>query len=218
MLAKIEISNFKNFKENFVFDLSNTSSFSFNQECIKNKIVNKAIVYGHNGSGKSNLGFAIFDLISHITDKEIVQDYYKNYFNADLNETKSKFSFEFRFDKNILEYSYTKSDYQTLISEELKINGKEYLYIDREKSSIFRTSAKGAKSLKKDIKFDFPAPFAPYTAAIFNTGSFPSSIVIWFDKVVLFMLGNISNWTSSLNERKFFSITRSIIFLSTIVR
>ena len=151
MLAKIEISNFKNFKENFVFDLSNTSSFSFNQECIKNKIVNKAIVYGHNGSGKSNLGFAIFDLISHITDKEIVQDYYKNYFNADLNETKSKFSFEFRFDKNILEYSYTKSDYQTLISEELKINGKEYLYIDREKSSIFRTSAKGAKSLKKDI-------------------------------------------------------------------
>ena len=151
MLAKIEISNFKNFKENFVFDLSNTSSFSFNQECIKNKVVNKAIVYGHNGSGKSNLGFAIFDLISHITDKEIVQDYYKNYFNADLNETKSKFSFEFRFDKNILEYSYTKSDYQTLISEELKINGKEYLYIDREKSSIFRTSAKGAKSLKKDI-------------------------------------------------------------------
>ena len=108
-------------------------------------------IIGHNGSGKSNLGFAIFDLISHITDKEIVQDYYKNYFNADLNETKSKFSFEFRFDKNILEYSYTKSDYQTLISEELKINGKEYLYIDREKSSIFRTSAKGAKSLKKDI-------------------------------------------------------------------
>jgi AAA15 family ATPase/GTPase len=51
-----------------------------------------------------------------------------------------------------------------------------------------------------------------------SVGSLPSSIVIWFDKVVLFKLGNISNWTSSLNERKFFSITRSIIFLSTIVR
>ena len=41
MLAKIEVSHFKNFKENFVFDLSNTSSFSFNQDCIKNKVVKK---------------------------------------------------------------------------------------------------------------------------------------------------------------------------------
>ena len=85
MLAKIEISNFKNFKENFVFDLSNTSSFSFNQECIKNKVINKAIVYGHNGSGKSNLGFAIFDLISHITDKKTEPSYYKNYLNQQQN-------------------------------------------------------------------------------------------------------------------------------------
>ncbi len=151
MLAKVEISNFKNFKENFVFDLSNTSSFSFNQECIKNKIVNKAIVYGHNGSGKSNLGFAIFDLISHLTDKEKVTEYYKNYFNANLDKKEASFKFEFRFDKNIVEYNYTKSDYQTLVSEELRINGKEYLFINRNESSIFRTSAKGAKNLKKDI-------------------------------------------------------------------
>ncbi|MFW3382898.1 AAA family ATPase [Aliarcobacter butzleri] len=151
MLAKIEISNFKNFKNNFLFDLSNTSSFNFNQECIRNKIVNKAIVYGQNGCGKSNLGFAIFDLISHLTDKETEPEYYKNYLNADLKDKKASFKFEFRFDKDIVEYSYSKSDYQTLISEELKINNNVFLFINREKSSIFSTIAKGAENLKTDI-------------------------------------------------------------------
>ncbi|KLD97879.1 AAA family ATPase [Aliarcobacter butzleri] len=151
MLAKIEISNFKNFKNNFLFDLSNTSSFNFNQECIRNKIVNKTIVYGQNGCGKSNLGFAIFDLISHLTDKETEPEYYKNYLNADLKDKKASFKFEFRFDKDIVEYSYSKSDYQTLISEELKINNNVFLSINREKSSIFSTIAKGAENLKTDI-------------------------------------------------------------------
>lgn len=151
MLAKIEISNFKNFKENFVFDLSKANSFAFNKECVKNNIVNKAIVYGHNGSGKSNLGFAIFDLISHLTDKRTEPSYYKNYFNADLNSNIAKFNFEFIFDDNIVEYRYTKSDNKTLVSEELIINNNEYFHINKVQSSIFRTTAKGAENLKKDL-------------------------------------------------------------------
>lgn len=107
MLAKIEVSNFKNFNENFIFDLSDTSSFSFNPECVKNRIVNKAIIYGQNGCGKSNLGFAIFDLISQLTDKETEPNYYKNYLNADSSEKVATFKFTFKFDENIVEYIYT---------------------------------------------------------------------------------------------------------------
>ncbi len=53
MLTKIEVENFKCFNKNFVFDLSKANSFNFNKECIKNGIVNKALIYGHNGVGKS---------------------------------------------------------------------------------------------------------------------------------------------------------------------
>ena len=53
MLAKIEITNFKSFNDNFIFDLSETSLFNFNPECVKNKIVNKAIIYGKNGYRKN---------------------------------------------------------------------------------------------------------------------------------------------------------------------
>lgn len=151
MLSKIEVSNFKNFNENFVFDLSDTSSFSFNPECVKNKIVNKAMIYGQNGCGKSNLGFAIFDIILHLTDKEKELTYYKNYLNADSNEKVATFKFTFKFDESVVEYNYTKTDYQTLKSEKLIINGNVFASIDKNKSSIFETSAKGAENLKKDI-------------------------------------------------------------------
>lgn len=151
MLTKIEISNFKSFNKNFIFDLNNTSSFAFNKECIENSIVNKAIIYGQNGCGKSNLGFAIFDLISHLTDKEISTKYYLNYLNANNDDLKATFEFTFKFEENTVKYAYTKSNYQTLISEELIINNKSYASINREESTIFKTTALGAETLNKDL-------------------------------------------------------------------
>lgn len=151
MLAKITISNFKNFKKDVVFDLSNASSFKFNEECIKNGLVNKAIIYGHNGSGKSNLGFAIFDLVSHLTDNQTQPNAYSNYLNGDSSEKTAKFIFEFKFENDSLVYSYEKLDYQTLTKEELIINGEQYLFVDKAQSSTFTTTAKGAENLKKDI-------------------------------------------------------------------
>ena len=151
MLIKIEINNFKSFNENFIFDLSETSSFEFNKECIENEIVNTGVIYGQNGCGKSNLGFAIFDLISHLTDRKIESNYYRNYLNADNDNNKATFNFTFKFDNNILEYNYSKSNYQTLISEELIINNISFASIDKEESKIFKTSAKGAETLNKDL-------------------------------------------------------------------
>jgi AAA15 family ATPase/GTPase len=152
VLAKIEITNFKSFNENFIFDLSETSSFNFNPECIKNKIVNKAIIYGQNGCGKSNLGFAIFDLVSHLTDKQTREEYYQNYLNANSNEKVATFKFTFKFDDNLVEYIYSKTEYKMLKSEKLSINGKNFASIDREKSNIFETFAKGAENLNRDMK------------------------------------------------------------------
>jgi DNA replication protein DnaC len=69
MLTKFSVSNFKGFNQDFVFDFSDTNGYEFNKSCVKNGIVNNALIYGHNGVGKSNLGFAIFDIIGHLTDK-----------------------------------------------------------------------------------------------------------------------------------------------------
>lgn len=152
MLKKIEITNFKNFNEKFTFDLSDTNNFEFNKECIQNGIVNTGVIYGHNGCGKSNLGLAIFDLVSHLTDKNFAHKKYNNYLNANNSDKQATFKFTFKLNENIVEYKYAKIDYETLLSEQVTVNGKLYASIDKDKSSIFTTSAKGAENLKKDIQ------------------------------------------------------------------
>jgi hypothetical protein len=151
MLTKIEITNFKNFNETFTFDLSDTKNFAFNQESVKNGIVNKALIYGQNGCGKSNLGFAIFDMVSHLTDKFFIKSKYENYLNADSSENKASFRFTFLLNDIEVIYEYSKKDYQTLISEKLTIDNREVLSIDREKSSKFRVEMEGAENLKNDV-------------------------------------------------------------------
>ena len=85
MLAKFRVSNFKNFKENFELDFTKVNKYDFNKECIKNDLINNSIIYGKNVVGKSNLGFAIFDIVGHLTDKTKEERFYKHYTNAESN-------------------------------------------------------------------------------------------------------------------------------------
>jgi len=152
MLSKVEITNFKNFNEKFIFDLSDTKNFEFNQESVKNGIVNKALIYGQNGCGKSNLGLAIFDMVSHLTDKFFMKKKYNYYLNGNNNENKATFKFTFLFDDIEVIYEYSKKDYQTLISEKLTIDNKEILSIDRDKSTKFKVKMEGTENLKNDVE------------------------------------------------------------------
>ena len=100
MLTRFEVENFRGFKNRLIFDLSETKNYEFNPECINNGIVNKAMIYGKNGSGKSNLGYAMFDLISHLTDKFVPRhEYIANYLHAEFSSVPAKFQYSFKFDK-----------------------------------------------------------------------------------------------------------------------
>lgn len=61
MLRRFEVENYRCFSEKLVFDLT-SRDYSFNQNLVYNGIVNKAIIYGKNGIGKSVLGFALLIL------------------------------------------------------------------------------------------------------------------------------------------------------------
>ncbi len=151
MLTKFEVKNFKNFKDNFVFDFTKTKNYNFNKECVKNGIVNKAIIYGHNGVGKSNLGFAIFDIVSHLTDKFKSPLYYKNYLNAESNKKLVEFKYNFVFENGIANYCYGKESTDKLIYEKLVINEKTVVSYDRRKKENVSIELKGAEALNKDL-------------------------------------------------------------------
>lgn len=151
MITKFSVSNFKGFNSEFIFDLENTNGYAFNKESIKNGVVNNALIYGHNGVGKSNLGIALFDIIGHLTDKNTNDSEYSFYLNA-FNESKTaKFHYEFLINSKKVTYVYEKVDNKTVITESFLIDGKVFAHIDRNINETSTINFKGTESLKKEI-------------------------------------------------------------------
>lgn len=151
MLTRFEVKNFKNFKDNFVLDFTKTKNYNFNPECVKDGVVNKAIIYGPNGIGKSNLGFAIFDIVSHLTDKTRNPHFYTSYINAKSKNEIAEFVYNFKFEENIVTYCYGKKSLDELIYEKLIINEKTVVYYDRRNKENLLIELKGAETLNRDL-------------------------------------------------------------------
>lgn len=152
MLTKFAVKNFKCFREKFIFDLSTAKNYTFNPECVKNGIVNSSIIYGYNGIGKSNLGWALFDIIEHLTDKSRIEIPYLNYINAYNDDDVAEFDFEFNFEGDIVRYKYLKTDYKTIVAEWFWINNIELIAIDRRNGDTnFSCLLKGTESLNRVI-------------------------------------------------------------------
>lgn len=132
--------------------------YTFNPECVQNDLVKLALIYGENGTGKSNLGWALFDLVSHLTDKQT--SFPKNfYLNLSSLEKTAKFSYEFVFFEpknnfNLL-YQYEKDEKEIIQSEKLFIKEEgalDYeLIIDYQLGKPFKTLLNGTETLNKNI-------------------------------------------------------------------
>ena len=150
MLIEFKVEGFKNFEKELVFDLSKTRNYNFNENAIKDGIVKTGLIYGINGSGKSNLGSAIFDIILHLTEKEKLINLYSHYLNLSNSNIIAKFYYKFKFEDDILEYEYQKDKPQNLVSEVVKINNKliaEYDYL----TNKFELNLEGTESLNKNL-------------------------------------------------------------------
>ena len=125
MLRKFSVKNFKNFKDNLVLDFSKSRDYEFNQHLIKNGLVNKMLIYGPNNSGKSNLGAAIMDITTHLTDNYGINNIiYAYYINGDFVDNTVDFKYEFLLNNKEITYSYKKDLQAKLLTEELCENGK----------------------------------------------------------------------------------------------
>lgn len=153
MLRKFKVSNYKCFKEDFSFDLTSVKAYTFNPECVKNGIVNNVLIYGYNGCGKTNLGWAIFDIVEHLTDNAKREFPYKHYTNAETDSSIATFEYDFLIGKNVVCYSYSKTDYKTLVAEQFVVDGKELISFDRSNgNTTFKCELKGTESLNKEIR------------------------------------------------------------------
>lgn len=136
MLKRFEVENFKGFEHNIVLDLS-AREYAFNRNIVVDDVVNKAIIYGKNGVGKSSLGIAMFDIVGHLTDKERMPiRYLINYLNLKSQKPHAIFKYTFQFDEDIVVYEYAKRDPNNLVYEKLKINDELVIDYDFFNSDI----------------------------------------------------------------------------------
>lgn len=111
--------------------------------------------------GKSNLGLAIFDLITHLTEKEKLLRSYDFYLNMSGRKSFAEFEYTFVFDSHEVIYHYCKTDVNTLKMESLSIDGKEVIYYDFLSRDGF-TLLEGSDTLNASIKNESPISRVKY--------------------------------------------------------
>ena len=124
LLKKFAVKNYKNFKEEFVLDLGDVRDYKFNKDSIKNNVVKTGIIYGKNSVGKTNFGYAMFDIVYHLTDKMRPPEIIQFYTNADSDKQEAEFVYTFIEDGQEIVDSYTKTTAYDLIEESLYIDDK----------------------------------------------------------------------------------------------
>lgn len=95
MLKKFTVSNYRAFHEPMTIDFSKVRDYKFNEECVKQGIINKAIMYGQNAVGKTNFGKALVDIRYTIlpNEKRLKNDV--GFLNANNNNEYARFEYTF---------------------------------------------------------------------------------------------------------------------------
>lgn len=151
MLTRFSVKNYRTFKDELILDFTNTRDYQFNTDCILNGCVGKMIIYGRNGTGKTNLGRALEDIWRTLffPGRNSIDS---SFLNADSSETEADFSYTFSFDGDTVEYRYRKAQDQALTYETLRINGKTIFIFDHIKNRLIENelSSLGLDTLKVD--------------------------------------------------------------------
>lgn len=132
MLKKFKVKNYRNFQEEFVFDFTDIRDYQFNTSCIKNGIINTSMIYGKNSVGKSNLGKALLNIRSIISEDDNFDS--DNVLNAYSTEEYATFDYTFILLNDEINYIYLKNEEAQLVEEELIINGNslyKYNYLKK---------------------------------------------------------------------------------------
>lgn len=152
MLKRFEVTGFKNFSKGIELDFTDVRDYQFNSNCIENGLLNKIIVYGKNSVGKSNLGLAIFDITTHLTEKNVTPGVYEHYLSADSETGFAQFQYTFQFEQSEVQYSYKKSDVHELLYEKVIIDEKTvFSYNYQNKQGDFA----GLKEYVPSLNFEF---------------------------------------------------------------
>lgn len=126
MLIKMEIENFKSFKNKTVIDLVSTNyKILQNKNVAENGILKGAIFVGGNATGKTNIILAMKVLLDLLFREKLISlGQFKCLFSRDKV---IKLSYEFNIDSNFIKYQIEYDISKTMLIEKLILNEKNIL-------------------------------------------------------------------------------------------
>ena len=195
MLKLFEVTGFKNFENTIRLNFSDIRDYKFNNFCIVDGLLSKLIVYGKNSVGKSNLGLALFDIVSHLTTNNVTPGLYDYYLNVNNKAGYAEFHYVFLFDSVEVDYRYRKSDKQILVYESVAIDNKRLFTYDYEDNQGDLT---GLEALTTTLNLSFRGSDSILKYAI-NNSALPDDHPLYrMQRFVSHML-----WFRSLDENRY---------------
>lgn len=219
MLKKFTVKNFRGFENEITLDLSSNRDYTFNDTLIKNDLVNKSLIFGRNGSGKSNLGLAIFDLTWQLTEnKKINPIDVIPYINGNSKpNTSAYFKYVFQFGNDEVIYEYEKYSYLSLKYERLYLNGIKLVEanfdtntynVEIEQATPFMENLKKEQKNGNSIRNDQSLIRLIYRNAILNENSPVKKLMTFVEKML---------WFRSLNGNNFIGYKKDPQYLSDMI-
>lgn len=193
---KFEVKGFKNFNQNIELNFSDVRDYKFNEWCIQDDLLNKIIIYGKNASGKSNIGLALFDITTHLTDKNITPGVYDYYLNADEETEYAEFHYIFKLESGEVDYLYRKKDIKNFLYERISIDGEVLISYNYETMS---GDLEGIKKLMPSLNYEFQDNSVSILRYIVNNT--PSDRVMPLKQLMRFV--NNMLWFRSLDENRY---------------
>lgn len=204
MLRRFTVENYKNFKNPVTIDFTKKHDYQFNDYCLKDGIISKMIIFGDNGSGKSNLGLALFDIVAVLTDneKDLLTDSL-TFLNADSNKRLATFTYEFKFGNTIVEYCYKKSRPEKIDTEIFTVDGIQMIKYTSHSHNITIGFGESAKTLNFANKPDHLSVVRYIYNNSMLSEDHPVSLVVKFANKML--------WFRSLQNRNYVGFQRGSV-------
>ena len=153
MLARFEVENYRGFQERVILDLTNVRNYEFNPQCIRDGKINKALIVGRNGCGKTNLGLALFDIVGTLTDRGIdnlMRDP-SSFINGDSGKPSATFVYVFDENEKRIRYEYRKTAPEMIVYERMDVDGSMLFERDGKNLRKNEFDSIAAENLRMDI-------------------------------------------------------------------
>lgn len=162
MLRKFSVSGYKNFENTVTLDFTNVRDYKFNKDCIVNKLLGKVLLTGRNGSGKTNLAYALFDIVYTLTDKihHPMQKDEGSFINGFSKSGEAQFTYEFQMKEHVIRYEYHKTAPFVLTYESMSLDDRllfEFDYAQKTSRTERLKSIDADKLNVKKLNGTFPA-------------------------------------------------------------